>query len=121
MQKLLHKMTVTLSAITVVGAIGFSAAVTASEAEIAEGKKIAFNKKKGNCLACHQIKGGDMAGNIAPPLIVMKTRFPKLEDLRSQIADARKKNANSFMPPFEAHGILTPGEIDKVAAFVHTL
>ena len=119
MQKLFNKLSVTISALAVVGIVGFSAAVVAGGTD--EGKKLAFNKKKGNCLACHQIAGGDMAGNIAPPLVAMKARFPDVAVLRAQISDARKKNPNTIMPPFAAHGILTSGEIDKVVAFIHSL
>lgn len=88
---------------------------------IEEGKKISFNKKKGNCLACHMIAGGEMPGNVGPPLIAMKARFPDVAKLRAQIADPREMNPNTIMPPFGAHGILTDDEVDKVVAFIHSL
>jgi sulfur-oxidizing protein SoxX len=119
MRKLFRKLSITISAIAMIGAIGFSASAVAGDLEA--GKKLAFDKKKGNCLACHLIAGGEMAGNIAPPLIAMKARFPDVKVLRAQIADARVKNPATFMPPFANHGILTSGEIDKVTAFVHSL
>lgn len=121
MQKLLNKLSVTLSAITVVGVVGFSAAAVANSSDLEAGKKLAFDIRKGNCLACHMIVGGDMAGNIAPPLVAMKARFPDIAVLRAQIADATVKNPLTIMPPFETHGILTSGEVDKVTAFVHSL
>ena len=43
---------------------------------IAEGK-VTFDRKKGNCLACHMIEDGELAGNNGPPLVAMKARFPK--------------------------------------------
>ena len=85
------------------------------------GKDIAFSKKKGNCLACHAIKGGKLPGNIGPALIAMKARFPKKDDLKNQISDARVKNKHSIMPPFGPHQILSPKEIDKVVDFIYTL
>ncbi len=88
---------------------------------IEEGKKIAFDRKKGNCLACHIMAGGDQAGNIGPPLIAMKARFPDKAALREQISDARIKNPNTIMIPFGPHGVLTPEEIDKVTEFVYSL
>ena len=106
------------------GSIAFSIpAIThaADEATIAEGKKIAFDRKKGNCLACHQIEGGRLAGNIGPPLIAMKGRFPDKEVLRSQITDSRKNNPNTMMPPFGPHEILSKSEIDKVVEFIYSL
>jgi sulfur-oxidizing protein SoxX len=122
MRKLLRKLSVAISAITMVSVVALSASVVADDgSDLEEGRKLAFNKKKGNCLACHLIAGGDMAGNIAPPLVAMKARFPDIETLKAQISDARIKNPISFMPPFKPHGILTSDEIDKIAKFIHSL
>jgi len=122
MRKLFQKLLVTISAVAMVSAVGFSASVVASGgSDLEQGKKLAFDKRKGNCLACHLIAGGDMAGNIAPPLVAMKARFPDIKVLKAQISDARIKNPSTFMPPFKPHGILTSGEIDKITAFVHSL
>ena len=96
-------------------------AVAADEATLKEGKDLAFNNKKGNCLACHMIPGGELPGNIGPPLIAMKARFPDVEKLRAQIAEPRTMNPNTIMPPFGTHGILTDEEIDKVVAYIHSL
>ncbi len=98
-----------------------STTASASEATIAEGKKLAFNRKKGNCLACHAIAGGDLAGDIGPPLVVMKARFPDKAVLRAQIWNASEKNPNSIMPPFGRHHMLSEDEIDKITDFIHSL
>jgi len=87
----------------------------------ADGKKLAFNKKKGNCLACHQIEGGKLPGNIGPPLLAMKDRFPDKSKLRAQIYDARSSNPNTIMPPFGAHEIVSDAEIDKIVEFIYSL
>ena len=89
--------------------------------DIEEGKKVAFDRKKGNCLACHMIAGGNLPGNIGPPLIAMKARFPNRDDLRAQIWDPTVKNPNSIMPPFGKHRVLTEKEVDLVTDFIHTL
>ena len=96
---------------------------TAEEAKtvLQKGKEVSFDRKKGNCLACHMIAGGDLAGNIGPPLIAMKARFPDKEKLRAQIYDARIANPNTIMIPFGPHGVLTDEEIDKVVEFVYSL
>jgi len=86
-----------------------------------EGKAVAFDRKKGNCLACHQIAGGELPGNIAPPLVAMKARYPDKTRLRAQIWDATRMNPNSIMPPFGRQQILSEGEIDKVVEFIYTL
>ena len=90
-------------------------------ADIEKGKKLAFNKKKGNCLACHQIAGGKLAGNIGPPLVAMKSRFPDFEVLKAQITDSRVKNPNTIMPPFGPHGIISTRDIRMISKFIHTL
>jgi sulfur-oxidizing protein SoxX len=67
------------------------------------------------------VAGGELPGNIAPPLIAMKARFPDKAKLRAQIADATIANPNSIMIPFERHGILTSEQVDKVTDFIHSL
>jgi len=86
-----------------------------------QGKKLAFERKKGNCLACHQIEGGKAAGNIGPPLIMMDKRFPDKAKLRAQIYDSTAVNPYSMMPPFGRHGALSDAEVDKIAEFIYTL
>ncbi len=93
----------------------------AAEGMAAEGKKIAFNRKKGNCLACHAIADGKQPGNIAPPLIGMKGRYPDKAVLRAQIWDATKANPDSPMPPFGKHNIVSDQELDKVVEYIWTL
>jgi sulfur-oxidizing protein SoxX len=104
--------------------MGLLAPITAISAEaddIAKGKELAFDRKKGNCLACHQIEGGTLAGNIGPPLVAMKARFPDFDKLRAQIYDARVMNPNTIMIPFGPHGVMSDDEITKVTKFIHTL
>jgi len=101
--------------------LSIPAIATAQDAAvIEEGKKIAFNKKKGNCLACHAIKGGKLPGNIGPPLVDIKSRYDQTA-LKAQITDARSVNPNTMMPPFGPHEILSKGEIEKVVEFIYTL
>ena len=88
---------------------------------IADGKKVAFDRKKGNCLACHMMGDGTLPGNIGPPLVAMKARFPDKAKLRAQIWDPTVANPNTIMPPFGKHGVLTEKEVDLVTEFVYTL
>ena len=104
------------------GAFASPVVQAASQAEmIAEGKKIAFHRQLGNCLTCHMIPGGESPGNVGPPLIAMKARFPDKQVLRDQIWDSTQKNPASMMPPFGRHNILTEEQIDLVVEFVHSL
>lgn len=118
------KLLATAASVLVLSSALMSAPVeveAADAAVIEEGKKIAFDRKKGNCLACHMIAGGDLPGNLGPPLIAMKARFPDKAKLRAQIYDSTKANPSTSMPPFGRHGILTADEIDKVTEFIYTL
>ena len=97
--------------------------VLAEEAQSAmeQGKALAFDRKKGNCLACHMIAGGDLPGNIGPPLVAMKMRFPERQVLYDQVADPRLRNPNTVMPPYGAHGILSERELNLVIDYLLTL
>ena len=114
----------TASAIaTLLGALSAAPqlAIAADADMVSQGKAIAFDRKKGNCLACHHIDGGDLPGNIGPALVAMKARFPDKAKLRAQIWDATAKNPNTMMPPFGKHEIITDAEIDKVVEFIYSL
>lgn len=86
-----------------------------------EGRELAFNKKKGNCLACHSIAGGESPGNMGPPLLAMKARFGTKEKIRERLENPNKFNSITAMPPFGKNGILTDNEIDKIVDFLYSL
>lgn len=88
---------------------------------VEQGKELAFDRKKGNCLACHQIAGGELAGDIGPPLVGMQARFPDKAKLRAQIWDPTIANINSMMPPFGRHKVMSDDEIDKVVEYIYSL
>ena len=126
MRKIAKLVTAAASIATLMGSLALlptesSIAAEKAESVVDQGKKLAFNRKKGNCLACHQLAGGNMAGNLGPPLVAMKARFPDKSKLRSQIWDATKTNPNSAMPPFGRHKILSDKDIDKIVEYVYTL
>ena len=93
----------------------------AVETPFAVGQAIAFDRNAGNCLSCHMIPGGELPGNVGPPLIQMKLRFPDRAVLRAQIWDAAVRNPNTVMPPYGRHSILTEDEIDHVVDFIHSI
>ena len=107
-----------IMAVMTITAITSSAAMADA---VSEGKDLAFDRKKGNCLACHIIAGGSLPGNSGPPLVSMQQRFPDKAKLRAQIYDATKDNPNTLMPPFGRHGILSDAEIDKITTFIHSI
>jgi len=109
--------------VSALSSMPFSQAMSASHqmSAIEKGKAIAFNRKKGNCLTCHNIAGGNLMGNIAPPLVAMKARYPDKAKLRAQIWNATAKNPNTTMPPFGKYKIISEKEIDLVTEFIHSL
>ncbi|MEN8213086.1 MAG: sulfur oxidation c-type cytochrome SoxX [Pseudomonadota bacterium] len=109
------------AAIAVGATLSMSTAVAADDKVLEEGKKLSFSRKDGNCLACHVIEGGEAAGNIGPPLMQMKLRFPDKAVLRAQIADASVRNAETSMPLFGKYGILSDSDLDKVVEYIHSL
>jgi len=125
MRKRTDVLVTACSALALAGSLGLSADAFALDAPdtsaVDQGREIAFDRAKGNCLACHMIEGGTLPGNIGPPLVSMKARYPDKAKLRAQIWDSTKANPNSIMPPFGRHKILTEGEIDKVVEFIYSL
>ncbi|UCD67170.1 MAG: sulfur oxidation c-type cytochrome SoxX [Betaproteobacteria bacterium] len=89
-----------------------------------EGRRLAHNFDKGNCLACHSAPTDPQAvtkANIAPPLIGMRVRFGDRHALRDQIWDAAKRNPQTIMPPFGRHMILSDDEIELIIDYLYTL
>jgi len=84
-------------------------------------------RNKGNCLACHDVvtkrwpAGLPASGNIGPPLVSMKARFPDKAKLRAQIWDATAVNPNSSMIPFGRHKVISEGDIDNIVTFLYTI
>src|ERR1700739_4208742 len=56
-------------------ALALSAAFAQAQSGATEGQKIAFDRGKGNCLTCHDIKGGDLPGTIGPALKDIKRKY----------------------------------------------
>jgi sulfur-oxidizing protein SoxX len=98
--------------------------VHAQDERVASGRQLAFDFNKGNCLACHSVPRDPKAAtlaNIAPPLVMIKERFPEREVLRRQIWDPTQRNPNTVMPPFGRHKILSEDEIELIIDYLYTL
>jgi len=102
-----------------VGAV--SASPASAQSAVAEGQKLAFDRGKGNCLTCHEIKGGDLPGTIGPALKDIKSKYPDRNELVAIVTDETKRNPQTVMPPFGRNRILTEKEIDAVVDFLQTL
>ena len=87
----------------------------------ADGQKLAFDRGKGNCLTCHEIKGGDSPGTVGPALTDIKTKYPDRNDLIAIVNDETQRNPQTVMPPFGRNRILTEKEINAIVDFLQTL
>ena len=128
MRKASHLAQAFVSSTLLVGSVLYGSLIffsissaNADTASITAGKKVALDRKKGNCLACHMIADEPLPGNIGPPLAGMKARFPDKAAVRAQIWNASEKNPNSIMPPFGRHQILSEEEIDNLTDFIYSL
>ena len=122
MRKTAQSLLAASSVAIILGSLSLSPVqVVAEESLVAKGKSIAENRKKGNCFTCHHYEGAHLAGNIGPPFIAMKERFPDKAKLRAQIWDSTANNPNTMMPPFGRHEVLSEEEIDAITEWVYSL
>jgi sulfur-oxidizing protein SoxX len=112
-----------LQALALTLLIGAAAPASPANAQsaAAEGQKLAFDRGKGNCLTCHEIKGGDFPGTIGPALKDIKSKYPDRNDLVAILFDETRRNPQTVMPPFGRNRILTEQEINAVVDFLQTL
>jgi L-cysteine S-thiosulfotransferase len=114
---------VLLQALALVLLVGAAAACgpAAAQSAVSEGQNLAFDRSKGNCLTCHDIKGGDLPGTIGPALKDIKSKYPDRNDLVAILTDETKRNPLTMMPPFGRNRILTEQEINAIVDFLQTL
>ncbi len=89
--------------------------------EALPGQAIAFDRAKGNCLACHTMRGSDVPSNVGPELNGMKARFPDRAELIAILTNEEARNPQTMMPPFGRNQILTADEIKQIVDFLYTL
>lgn len=99
------------------------------------GRKVAINRKKGNCLACHAMPVPEQPfhGEVGPDLAGVGSRYDEGE-LRLRIVNPKFANPDSIMPAFyrtdglyrvlkgfENKTMLTAQEVEDVVAYLVTL
>ena len=91
-----------------------------------EGWCIFIDRRKGNCLACHNIDVENWPedlptpGNTAPILEKITQKYSDRVDLKGLIVDPSVINSTTFMPLFGKHEILSNDEIDLVVKYLMT-
>ena len=123
MRPISHRLILVLCSVRLVFALGVAAQAQspAPDAKPVDGETVAFDRGKGNCLSCHQIKGGDLPGTVGPQLNNMKSRFPDRNELIGIVTDETKRNPQTVMPPFGRNLILNDKEISAIVDFLYTL
>lgn len=123
MRKTVKSATVALSLATLFAGAALvpQLALAADAASVAKGKAIAWDRKGGNCLACHMMPGANLPGDIGPPMIAMKARYPDRQKLYDKIFDATASNPSSRMPPFGRYGIISSSDIEAIVDYLYTL
>jgi sulfur-oxidizing protein SoxX len=99
-----------------------------------KGKKLAVNRKKGNCLACHQmpIPEQQFHGEVGPNLSGVGSRMTEAE-LRLRLVNSKALNPDTIMPAFhkvalnrvlkkfKGKTILGAQEVEDIIAYLITI
>jgi sulfur-oxidizing protein SoxX len=99
------------------------------------GRKVAINRKQGNCLACHKmpVPEEQFHGEISPNLAGVGSRYTEAE-LRMRLVDPKVLNPDTMMPSFyktagftrvrknfRGKSILSAQQVEDVVAYLLTL
>ena len=101
-------------------AITWPSCAAHAQSKAGEGQKLAFDRAKGNCLSCHDIKGGELPGTIGPALKDIKRKYPDRNDLVAIFTDETRRNRLRRRRRSAGTG-LTEQEIDVIVDFLQTL
>jgi len=114
---------------------GIPKSLTGKPGDAAKGRKIAYNRKQGNCLACHKmpIPEQQFHGAIAPDLEGVADRISEAE-MRLRIVNPKVINPATFMPAFyrnsgftrvlkkfKGKSILSAAQVEDLVAYMMTL
>jgi len=115
------------------GAIAKS--LTGKSGNAAKGRKVAINRKKGNCLACHKMPIPEQSfhGEVGPNLAGVGGRLSAGE-VRGRIVNPKMVNPDTIMPAFyrtagfnrvmkkfKGKTLLSASEVEDLVAYTMTL
>lgn len=107
----------------------------AQAGDVERGRALLTDRTQSLCLLCHSLNSAGDAnqGNLAPPLDAMAARLTP-QGLRDRIADMRRFNPATVMPPFRStdglrdvapawagRPALTEQQLDDLVAYLGTL
>lgn len=90
------------------------------QGDATRGKTLAFARGKGNCLACHVMKGGTQPGTRGPDLSGYGAWGRSDSETYALVFDMRARTPDTVMPPFGTNEVLSPQEIRDVVAFLQS-
>ncbi len=110
------------------------ASLTGKSGDPAKGRKLAINRKKGNCLACHimPVPEQQFHGEIGPDLSGVASYLSEAE-MRMRVVDPKVVNPDTIMPSFlkeaktrvlkkfKGKTILKAQEVEDIIAYLKTL
>lgn len=110
--------------------------LTGKPGDAAKGRKASFNRRQGNCLACHvisDIKEQAFHGQIGPPLDGIADRLSAAE-IRMRIVNPKVINPDTIMPAFfrkdglhrvqkkwQGKTMLSAAQVEDIVAYMQTL
>ena len=112
---------VVLCGATLAAAFGAQAQTPPVSPPVSPGEALAYDRAKGNCLACHTMRGSDVPSNVGPELNAIKARFPDRADLVLILTNEEARNPQTVMPPFGRNQILSADEINQIVDFLYTV
>lgn len=108
------------------GAVGLAASVE-------RGRLLLANRNESGCVLCHVVPGLPAGGELGPSLAGIAQRS-SVDQLRSRIADARRLNPHTIMPPYlsteglqdvaapyQGRSVLSPQGLEDIVAYLMTV
>lgn len=86
----------------------------------ARGQALGNERSKGNCVACHLLKGAEQPGSKGPDLTAYGTWGRSDAETYALVYDMRWRNPDTVMPPVGLNQILTDQELRDVVAFLQS-
>ena len=115
--------------------LAFALIAGAQAGDVERGRALVADRTQSLCLLCHALTaaGDPNEGNLAPPLATAAARLTP-QGLRERIADMRRFNPATVMPPFRSteglrdvapawqdRAALTEQQLDDLVAYLGTL
>jgi sulfur-oxidizing protein SoxX len=114
---------------------GIPKSLTGKPGDAKKGRKLAINRKKGNCLACHKMPIPEQAfhGEVGPDLKGVAGRYSEAQ-LRLRVVNPKKANPDTIMPAFyrntgfhrvmkkfKGKTIIGAQDVEDIVAYLKTL